>query len=54
MYSYNTFSRPNLIGFSPYDMVFGRKSKILLALEISQDVQVTRAMQELLKSTLNC
>ena len=32
-FAYNTFSSPNLANHSPYELVFGRKPKLLLDLE---------------------
>ena len=31
-FMYNTFNTPNLANYSPYELVFGRKPKILLKL----------------------
>ena len=31
--AYNTFNTPNLANYNPYELVFGRKPKILLNLE---------------------
>ena len=38
---YNTFNSPNLANFSPYELVFGRKPKILLYLETMPDIKVS-------------
>ena len=35
---YNTFNTPNLGNFSPYELVFGRKPKVLLHLETTPDI----------------
>ena len=35
--SYNTFNSPNLANHSPYELVFGRKPKILLDFETDPD-----------------
>ena len=40
-FSYNTFNSPNLANFSLYKLVFGRKPKILLNLEIMPDIKVS-------------
>ena len=39
-FEYNTFNTPNLANFSPYKLVFGRKSKVLLDLETTPDIKV--------------
>ena len=41
IYSYNTFCNPNLNGFSPYKLVIGRKSKLLIDLETDTNVKVS-------------
>ena len=40
-FTYNTFNTPNLANYSPYELVFGRKPKILLNLETSPDVKIS-------------
>ena len=37
---YNTFNSPNLGSYSPYNVVFVRKPKLLLDLETNPDVKV--------------
>ena len=37
---YNTFNSPNLGNYSPYELVFCRKLKLLLDLEINPDIKV--------------
>ena len=37
---YNTFNSPNLANYSPYELVFGRKQKILLNLDTTPDIKV--------------
>ena len=39
-FAYNTFSSLNLANFSPYELVFGRKPKILLNLQTMPDIKV--------------
>ena len=39
--TYNTFNAPNLANYSPYELVFGRKPKLLLDLETTPDVKVS-------------
>ena len=38
--AYNTFNSPNIGNYSPYELVFGRKQKILLDLETDPDIKV--------------
>ena len=38
---YNTFNSPNLGNHSPYELVFGRKQKLLLDLETDLDIRVS-------------
>ena len=40
-FSYNTFSTPNIGNYSSYELVFGRKPKLLLNLEIMSDIKVS-------------
>ena len=37
---YNTFNTPNLVNYSPYKLVFGRKPKVLLNLDTTPDIKV--------------
>ena len=37
-FAYNIFNSPNLCNHSPYELVFGRKPKILLDLETDLDI----------------
>ena len=39
-FAYNTFNSPNLVNYSPYELVFGRKPKILLNLDTTPDSKV--------------
>ena len=39
--AYNTFNSPNLGNYSPYELVFSRKPKVLLDLETDQDIKVS-------------
>ena len=41
MFMYNTFNTPNMTNLSPYELVFGRKSKLLLNLETKPDIKVS-------------
>ena len=38
--AYNTFNSPNLANYSPYELVFGRKPKILLYFETDPDIKI--------------
>ena len=40
-FAYNTFNTPNLANYSLYELVFGRKPKILLNLETMPDIKVS-------------
>ena len=40
-FAHNTFNSPNLANHSPYELVFGRKPKLLLDLETDPDVRVS-------------
>ena len=40
-FAYNTFSTQNLVNFSPYELVFGRKPKVLLNLDTTLDIKVS-------------
>ena len=39
-FAYNTFNSPNLANYSLYELVFGRKPKLLLSLEMMPDIKV--------------
>ena len=45
-FTHNTFNSPNLANHSPYELVFGRKPKLLLDLETDPDVKVSRTYKE--------
>ena len=40
MLAYNTFNTPNLANYSPYELVFCRKPKLLLEFETNPDIKV--------------
>ena len=44
--AYNTFNTPNLDNYSLYELVFGRKPKLLLDLETNPDIQVSGAYKD--------
>ena len=41
MFAHNTFNSPNLANHSPYELVFGRKPKLLLDLEMDLELKVS-------------
>ena len=45
-FTYNTFNTLNLANYSPYELVFGRKPKILLNLETMPDIKVSGSIKE--------
>ena len=47
-FTHNTFNIPNLANHSPYELVFGRKPKLLLDLEMDPDVRVSGTHREYL------
>ena len=44
--AHNTFNSPNLSNYSPYELVFGRKPKSLLDLEMDPDIKVSATYKE--------
>ena len=44
-FAYNTFNTHNIANFSSYELVFGRKSKVLLNLETTPDIKVARSFK---------
>ena len=45
-FAHNMFNSPNLANHSPYNLVFGRKPKLLLDLETDRDVNVSGTYRE--------
>ena len=45
-FAHNTFNSPNLANYSPYELVFGRKPKLLLDLETDADVRISGMHRE--------
>ena len=45
-FAYNTFNSPNLANFSPYELVFGRKPKILPNLETIPDIKLSGTFKD--------
>ena len=43
---YNTFNTPNVVNFSPYELVFGRKPKVLLNLDTTPNIKVSGAFKD--------
>ena len=43
---YSTFNTPNFANYSPYELVFGRKPKLLLNLETNPDIKVSGTFKE--------
>ena len=44
--AHNTYNSPNLSSYSPYELVFGKKPKILLDLETNPDIKVSATYKE--------
>ena len=49
-FAYNTFNSPNLGNYSPYELTFGRKPKLLLNVETNPDIKVSRNFKEYYES----
>ena len=45
-FAYNTFNSPNLGSYSPYELTFGRKPKLLLNVNSNPDIKVSRNFKE--------
>ena len=45
-FAYNTFNTPKLGNYSPYELTFGRKPKILLNIESNPDIKVLKTFKE--------
>ena len=45
-FAYNTFNTPNLGNYSPYELTFGRKPKLLLNIESNPDIKVLKTFRE--------
>ena len=45
-FAHNTFSSPNLANHSPYELVFGRKPKLLLDLETDPEIKISGTYKE--------
>ena len=44
--AHNTYNSPNLSNYSPYELVFGRKPKLLLDLDTNPDIKVLATYKE--------
>ena len=44
--AHNTYNSPNLSNYSPYELVFARKPKLLLDLETNTDIKVSAMYKE--------
>ena len=44
--AHNTYNSPNLSNYSPYELVFGRKLKLLLNLETDPNIKVSMTYRE--------
>ena len=45
-FAYNMFNSPNLGNYSPYELTFGRKPKLLLNVDSNLDIKVSRNFKE--------
>ena len=50
IFAYNTFNSPNLGNYSPYELTFRRKPKLLLNVETNPDINVSRNFREYYES----
>ena len=50
MFAYNTFNSPSLGNYSPYELTFGRKPKLLLNVETNPDIKLSRNFREYYES----
>ena len=44
--AHNTYNSPNFSNYSPYELVFGRKLKLLLDIEANLDIKVSATYKE--------
>ena len=45
-FAYNTFHTPNLGNYSPFELTFGRKPKVLIDMESNPDIKVSKSLRE--------
>ena len=50
-FAHNMFNSPQIANHSPYKLVFGRKPKLLLDLEIDPGIKVSGTYREIFHST---
>ena len=46
IFAHNMFNSPNLANYSPYELVFGRKPKLLLDVEMDPDMKISGMHRE--------
>ena len=46
IFAYNMFNTPNLGNYSPFELTFGRKPKVLLNIESNPDIKVSKTFRE--------
>ena len=46
MFAYNIFHSPNLGNYSPYELVFGRKPKLLINVETNPDIKIAGTFKD--------
>ena len=46
--AYNTFNTPNLANYSPYELFFSRKPKLLLDLEGNPDIKIFGTFKDII------
>ena len=51
IFAYNTFNSPILANYSPYELVFGRKPKLLIETETDPDIKVVGSFKGILHTT---
>ena len=49
-FAYNTFNSPNLGNYSPYELTFGRKPKLILNVETNPNIKLSRNFREYYES----
>ena len=45
-FAYSMFNTPNLANYSPYELTFGRKPKVLMNLETNPGIKASRSFKE--------
>ena len=48
IFAYNTFNSPNLGNYSPFELTFGRKPKLLLNTETNPDIRVSKHLKNVM------